>query len=233
MDTTTTGLLSALTTRLDSIDQSAVLRAAAIAVPVALVSLPLMTIGRMGSKFIDAKRTENALIAAGVPHETEFWHPVWGIGELMAKMSVSKVMAFLTERHGGAVIFRGLHKTSLLVTDPKIAQLIIGKYNLPKGDYSSVEGLLGNSMLTTNGAEWSHKRKAVNPAFRVSFLQNILLPITVDRTGEMFDVMFPNSPAGGSVNLQDLFSKITLDVIGLAGFEYVFFYVILVGSFCD
>ncbi|KAI9219910.1 cytochrome P450, partial [Blastocladiella britannica] len=192
--------------------------------PAIAAAVPVLALAAISRSFAQAKSMESKLIAAGVPHETKDAHALWGVAHLMNDMPVTKVMEMMLKRHGDIVVFRGANKLWVLVTDPKIVQQILIKYNLPKGDYSSIEGLLGDSMLSSNGLKWTHKRKAISPAFRVSFLQNVVAPVVVERATLMMDVLFPQEPAGGSIDLQDIFSKITLDVIGIAAFEYDSFF---------
>jgi cytochrome P450 len=66
----------------------------------------------------------------------------------------------------------------------------------------------------------------VNPAFKVSFLQKVLAPIVVEKSHTLFKGWNLENP----INLQESFSKITMDVIGIAGFGHDFQYTEQVAS---
>ncbi|ORZ38971.1 cytochrome P450 [Catenaria anguillulae PL171] len=216
--------LAQLKSHLESIDQEQATKLAITAVPIALAAIPAYTAAKFAYNIAKAKSIESQLISGPtpMPYDKDSWHPLWGVGQLFSEKSPTRALGYLHDKLGPVVVWRALHRVSLSIADPKLAQLVIGKLNLPKNDYESVKELLGESVLTSNGAEWHRKRKAVNPAFKVSFLKEVLAPAVVDRTNVMFDVLFPKAPEGVPMNLMEAFSKITLDVIGLAGFDYDF-----------
>ncbi|KAI9179950.1 hypothetical protein H9P43_005297 [Blastocladiella emersonii ATCC 22665] len=218
--------LSAAADRAGGVDPTTI---ALYAVPAALVAVPTLAVAKLGLDIARAKALERKLTATPavpgtlpIPYDKEHSHAIWGVGEQFGASSVTRALGSLHARLGPILVWRAAHRISVSIIDPKLAHIVVSKLNLPKGGYESVTDLLGDSLLTANGAAWHHKRKAVNPAFRVSFLQQVLAPAVVDRSKLMFDVLFPKSPEGRAINLMECFSKVTLDLIGLAGFDYDF-----------
>ncbi|KNE72907.1 hypothetical protein AMAG_17145 [Allomyces macrogynus ATCC 38327] len=200
----------------------------ATAAALAVLAVPVYYGGKLVSSITSAKTAERvistgALGGMPMPHDAESSHWLWGYGERIATKGMVRAFGQLAETLGPVYVFRGLNETMVMVSDPEIARTVMVKYNLPKGKYDSVHELVGDSLLTTSGDVWAHKRKAVNPAFRVSFLQAVVVPTVLERGTYLFDTVLQSSAANGTpVDLQEWFSRVTLDVIGIAGFGHNF-----------
>ncbi|KAI9136800.1 cytochrome P450 [Paraphysoderma sedebokerense] len=128
------------------------------------------------------------------------------------------------EELGDVFFFRAVHLCVVNIADSELAKQVMSKLNLPKARYHAIEELVGkSSLLTSNGENWSWKRKMMNPAFHHNFLKNILVSVVTDVTQTVFENEFNSAALSGDpVDIQEWFTKITLDVIGLAGFDYPF-----------
>ncbi|CAO3645085.1 unnamed protein product [Cunninghamella blakesleeana] len=115
------------------------------------------------------------------------------------------------------------------VANPEAAKQVLIKGDLfPKIDFTKLateEGSFFNNyvgfknILMTNGDEWMKHRKLTNPAFKVSLpvrlfgemTQNLFQMLDNDYKDESFDI-----------NIHDYNQRITLDIIGKAGFGFDF-----------
>ncbi|KAJ3370214.1 hypothetical protein GGF31_004272 [Allomyces arbusculus] len=204
-----------------------------VAYAAALAALAGLTVPvYYGVKFASSiahAKTDERLIATGalggmpMPRDAESSHWLWGYAEKMSTEGMARAFSQLAEKLGPVYVFRALHETCIMVSDPEIARTVLVKLNLPKGNYGPIQEVVGDSLLTTSGKVWSHKRKAVNSAFRAAFLQKVAFPIVLERGTCLFDEVLPSPAATGTpVDMQEWFSRVTLDVIGLAGFGHHF-----------
>ncbi|KAF9077281.1 cytochrome P450 [Rhodocollybia butyracea] len=97
-------------------------------------------------------------------------------------------------------------------------------YQKPEMVRYNLTQILGAGLLVTEGDKHSVQRKIMNPAFGPSQIRE-LTEIFVDKSVELKDVWTSQVVAGGGVARIDVLSSLsqmTLDVIGLAGFNYKF-----------
>ncbi|CAO3650329.1 unnamed protein product [Cunninghamella blakesleeana] len=109
------------------------------------------------------------------------------------------------------------------LTDPvAIKQLLLKAEKYPKSAQNwGMPGTLihrymgGDSILSLNGDDWRRHRKIANKAFNQSMPIKLFGELTLD----MFDTI---ETIGSTVNVIDLFQRLTIDVIGLASFGFNF-----------
>ncbi|KAJ3352783.1 hypothetical protein GGF32_003560 [Allomyces javanicus] len=204
-----------------------------VAYAAALAALAVLAVPvYYGSKIVSSiarAKTDERLISTGalsgipMPHDAESSHWLWGYAEKIGTDGMARAFSQLAEKLGPVYVFRALHETFVMVSDPEIARTVLVKLNLPKGKYGPIQEVVGDSLLTTSGQVWSHKRKAVNPAFRASFLQTVVFPTVVERGTRLFDTVLPSLAATATpVDMQEWFSRVTLDVIAMTGFGHNF-----------
>jgi cytochrome P450 family 4 len=86
--------------------------------------------------------------------------------------------------------------------------------------YDDLIPWLGNGILLSDGAAWKHKRKLMSHAFSLTALKN-LIPIFTKCADELVKVL-DELPDGAEVNVLELLTSTTLNIIGLAAFSYSF-----------
>lgn len=152
-----------------------------------------------------------------------------------------------TKQYGGIVAYRGLFGTTrLLLSDPvALAYVLNNAYQFPKpaGTRSALETILGQGVLTTEGAQHRYQRKLVNPTFTQKSVQ-AYTPLfhrharaLITRLEEVyrdqdFHELAPGMKplqgtllANGITSVVDVLhwlSRTTLDVIGESAFGYQF-----------
>ncbi|PIL29242.1 cytochrome P450 [Ganoderma sinense ZZ0214-1] len=132
------------------------------------------------------------------------------------------------EEYGSNVMYRGfLNIPRLFTTDTRALNHIIthsADYQKPDEARRSLADILGRGVLFTEGDQHRQQRRVLNPAFGPSQIRE-LTDIFVTKSIELRNLWASTISAQGEVAridvLKDL-SKMTLDVIGLAGFNYRF-----------
>ncbi|KAJ8093037.1 hypothetical protein PM082_020518 [Marasmius tenuissimus] len=129
------------------------------------------------------------------------------------------------EDYGPTIQYKGLlSKARLYTMDTKaISHILTNHYDYQKPDDArfALSEVLGNGILITEG----DRHKFQNPAFGPAQIRQ-LTGIFVDKSIELRDAwkaqveMTPDGTA--RINVSEWLSKMTLDVIGLAGFNYDF-----------
>ncbi|KAI0357859.1 cytochrome P450 [Trametes cingulata] len=97
-------------------------------------------------------------------------------------------------------------------------------YQKPDGARRNLAKILGKGVLFTEGEQHRQQRRIMNPAFGPAQIRE-LTTIFVEKAGELRDVWDAQIPHDGSsarIDVLQGLSKMTLDVIGLAGFNYRF-----------
>ncbi|MCW1887365.1 cytochrome P450 [Luteolibacter flavescens] len=109
-----------------------------------------------------------------------------------------------------------------VVTSPELARRILvtkaSCYQKKSRSYGVLRILMGDGLVTSEGALWKTQRKLVQPAFHPKRLDAIF-SMKVDRTLHMLDEL---DEAGGSDTVVDLvqpLSRLTLDIISRAMFS--------------
>ncbi|PIL29235.1 cytochrome P450 [Ganoderma sinense ZZ0214-1] len=132
------------------------------------------------------------------------------------------------EEYGSNVMHRGfLNMPRLFTTDTRALSHILthsADYQKPEEERKNLSDILGRGILSAEGDQHRQQRRVLNPAFGPSQIRE-LTDIFVSKSNELRDLWMSTITTQGEVAridvLKDL-SKMTLDVIGLAGFNYNF-----------
>ncbi|PIL29244.1 cytochrome P450 [Ganoderma sinense ZZ0214-1] len=132
------------------------------------------------------------------------------------------------EQYGPTVMFRGfLNTPRLFTTDTRALNHILthsAEYQKPEEARRSLAHILGRGVLFKEGDQHRQQRRVLNPAFGPSQIRE-LTDIFVRKSMELRDLWTSTISVQGHVarvDIQKDLSKMTLDVIGLAGFNYDF-----------
>ncbi|KAJ7731826.1 cytochrome P450 [Mycena maculata] len=124
--------------------------------------------------------------------------------------------------------FRGLfYKRELYTADTKaLNHILTDSYLYQKGTVSRtlVTHFLGNGLLAVEGDEHKHQRKIFNPAFSMGQIREVT-EIFNQKSRELRDIWTRQIAQEAGTARIDVFAwlrKMTLDVIGAAGFDYQF-----------
>ncbi|VDB87090.1 unnamed protein product [Peniophora sp. CBMAI 1063] len=120
----------------------------------------------------------------------------------------------------------GTHR--LFVADTRAVSHVLTNsdvYQKPRSNTRSLMHTLGPGILTVEGDTHRKQRRTLNPAFGLAHLRE-LTTIFDDKAIQLRDILLSKISNGGStsaeVNIVPLLHKCTLDIIGMAGFEYDF-----------
>ncbi|KAK9673396.1 hypothetical protein RND81_12G165000 [Saponaria officinalis] len=115
-------------------------------------------------------------------------------------------------------------KSFLIVSDPKIVKHILkdNSKSYSKGILSEIlDFVMGKGLIPADGEIWRTRRRAIVPALHQKFVAAMinLFSQATDRLCQKLDVA---ASSGESVEMESLFSRLTLDIIGKAVFNYDF-----------
>ncbi|KAI0321608.1 cytochrome P450 [Amylostereum chailletii] len=136
------------------------------------------------------------------------------------------------EKYGRIVKYKDVFNSDrLFVCDTRaIAHILNNTGTYTKGDAIrfNLKKSLGPGVLFVEGDEHRKQRRVMSPAFGLPHLR-ILTPIFVDKANQLRDIWKERilAPEGekqskGLIDASKWLSKLTLDIIGLAGFKYSF-----------
>ncbi|PVG01535.1 cytochrome P450 [Serendipita vermifera] len=141
------------------------------------------------------------------PQETFYgWQQTYG--------HVFAFTAFLGSRRG-------------VTTDNKALAHILSNttiYYKPEASRYQLSELLGDGLVTVEGAGHRHQRRALNPAFNTNHLRDAL-PTFLQKSAELCDALQTQIAPGAAsarINVLHWLSRAAIDIIGLAGFNYDF-----------
>ncbi|PIL29246.1 cytochrome P450 [Ganoderma sinense ZZ0214-1] len=130
--------------------------------------------------------------------------------------------------YGSTIMYRGfLGLDRLWTMDPRALNHIMthsADYQKPPQARMNLARILGKGVLFTEGEQHRQQRRVMNPAFGPSQIRE-LTEIFVEKSLELrgvWDTEISNSDGVARINVIQSLSKMTLDVIGLAGFNYRF-----------
>ncbi|KDR83061.1 hypothetical protein GALMADRAFT_238857 [Galerina marginata CBS 339.88] len=133
-----------------------------------------------------------------------------------------------TEKYGSALMFRAFFgRPRLYITDLKAINHIITNYytyQRPEAGRYALGQILGNGVLVVEEDKHKQQRKIMNPAFGPVQIRE-LTGIFIEKSIQLRDIWaaeVAKSDGKGRVEVLSWLSKMTLDVIGLAGFNYKF-----------
>ncbi|KAI0357855.1 cytochrome P450 [Trametes cingulata] len=132
------------------------------------------------------------------------------------------------EQYGPVFTYRGfLNSPYLFTTDTRAINHVLthsAEYQKPAQAQRALARLLGQGVLVTEGEQHRQQRRIMNPAFGPSQIRE-LTETFLEKAMELRDVWAAELSAKGEptrLNVIKGLSKMTLDVIGLAGFNYDF-----------
>ncbi|CAL5422270.1 unnamed protein product [Camellia sinensis] len=112
----------------------------------------------------------------------------------------------------------------VVVSDPAIAKHVLRNYGkYAKGLVAEVsEFLFGSGFAIAEGQLWTVRRRAVVPSLHKTYLSVIVDRVFCKCAERLVEKLKTNALNGSAVNMEEIFSQLTLDVIGLALFNYNF-----------
>ncbi|KAA1468825.1 cytochrome P450 [Dentipellis sp. KUC8613] len=134
------------------------------------------------------------------------------------------------ETYGDTFSYRGfLNSFEVFTADTKALQYILSnqtKYPKPDELNYTLGGIAGDGLLVVEGAKHRQQRRVMNPAFGPAQIRE-LTETMVEKSIELRDVLLDRVKGDGSppqvkVDVYPWLNKVTLDIIGLAGFDYSF-----------
>ncbi|PVG01509.1 cytochrome P450 [Serendipita vermifera] len=133
----------------------------------------------------------------------------------------------MVEKYGHVLRYRGLLGADRLFTvDPKALNHILNNtivYQKP-GMLKYTFRFLNQGLLFSNGSQHKRQRRIVNPSFSTSHIRE-MTEIFIVKSHEMREILLEQlkSPeASETVDMLKYLSSVTLDIIGVAGFNYEF-----------
>ncbi|KAF9052940.1 cytochrome P450 [Panaeolus papilionaceus] len=133
------------------------------------------------------------------------------------------------EEYGPAVVYKGLFGMNQLFTiDHKVVNHILMNpdlYQKPVAARKNMERIMGPGLVVVEGEPHRRQRKVMNPAFAASQVRE-LTPVFFEKVNQLKDNWTSQLSSSGNdtrpVEALSWLSKVTLNVIGLAGFHYDF-----------
>lgn len=113
----------------------------------------------------------------------------------------------------------------VVVSDPAIAKHVLRNYGTiyAKGLVAEVsEFLFGSGFAIAEGSLWTARRRAVVPSLHRKYLSVIVERVFCKCAERMVEKLKTSATNGTAVNMEAVFSQLTLDVIGLSLFNYNF-----------
>ncbi|XP_028789984.1 carotene epsilon-monooxygenase, chloroplastic [Neltuma alba] len=112
----------------------------------------------------------------------------------------------------------------VVVSDPAVAKHVLKNYGTyAKGLVSEVsEFLFGSGFAIAEGALWTVRRRAVVPSLHKRYLSVIVDRVFCRCAERLVEKLQYDALNGTPVNMEEKFSQLTLDVIGLSVFNYNF-----------
>ncbi|KAL5995158.1 cytochrome P450 [Asimina triloba] len=112
----------------------------------------------------------------------------------------------------------------VVVSDPAIAKHVLRNYGMyGKGLVSEVsEFLFGSGFAIAEGPLWTVRRRAVVPSLHRKYLSVIVDKVFCKCAERLVAKLKRNALSGAAINMEEMFSQLTLDVIGLSVFNYNF-----------
>ncbi|KIK52835.1 hypothetical protein GYMLUDRAFT_233155 [Collybiopsis luxurians FD-317 M1] len=154
----------------------------------------------------------------------------WVFGHLKERRASEEPLLFekWMQEYGRTYKFKSFFGQDRLFTlDSKALNHVIMHhfiYQRPEQGRWHLSRILGNGVLVTEGDKHKLQRKVMNPAFGPSQIRDIT-EIFVDKAVELREVWLSQVDAAGGtarINVLQWISRMTLDVIGRAGFNYEF-----------
>ncbi|KIY68833.1 cytochrome P450 [Cylindrobasidium torrendii FP15055 ss-10] len=139
-----------------------------------------------------------------------------------------KTLTGWVHQYGRVNTHAGLfRKPCLVISDVKaVAHVVSHANDFPKDESMryDLSKLVGPGVLVVEGEEHKRQRRVINPAFGNAYVKE-LVPTFFDKALQLRELLVEkcaSNPRGYNTNAIEWMSKVTLDIIGLAGFGYNF-----------
>ncbi|KAF9484968.1 cytochrome P450 [Pholiota conissans] len=176
------------------------------------------------TKFFYAQWTSPLHALPGPPNPSL----IYGNMKLIWEAENSVLHEKWVEEYGPTITYNVLFGAKRLYTlDSKALNHVLMNnyiYQKPESARYALSRILGNGVLIVEGDKHKQQRRIMNPAFGASQIRE-LTEIFVEKSVQLRDIwMAESTKEGGTGRVEILgwLSKMTLDVIGLAGFNYNF-----------
>ncbi|PVG01568.1 cytochrome P450 [Serendipita vermifera] len=132
-----------------------------------------------------------------------------------------------SKQYGHVFAYKSLLNSNRLVTtDPKALNHILANYMTyykPEHLRLAVGQLIGEGLIFAEGSAHKRQRKVMNPAFSLGHIRE-LTDIFLSKSHELREALITciTEDAGHPINIIPFVSRCTLDILGLAGFDYDF-----------
>ncbi|CAG8647887.1 6344_t:CDS:2, partial [Racocetra fulgida] len=133
---------------------------------------------------------------------------------------LGEAFSHLAKQYGGIVRFHGLlNKPYLLITDPKLVQMILSRpYDFPKFRINTAifKELIGEGITLAEGNSHKRQRKMMSPSFSFANVKE-MIPTFVQAGHNLKAIWMKEigNKREERITITAIISKITLDVIGL------------------
>ncbi|OJT11871.1 Cytochrome P450 72A14 [Trametes pubescens] len=189
----------------------------------ALAVVAALVIGKLGH--VMYRGYVSPLNSLPGPRSTSWF---WGSIKVIQQEDNSVPQERWAAEHGPVITYKGfLGLNRLWTLDTRALNHILTHstdFQKPDDARGTLAKILGKGVLFTEGEQHRQQRRIMNPAFGPSQIRE-LTPIFVEKAAELRDVWDAQIAADGSPARIEVLSglgKMTLDVIGLAGFNYRF-----------
>uniref|UniRef100_A0A7S3YZM3 Cytochrome P450 n=1 Tax=Lotharella globosa TaxID=91324 RepID=A0A7S3YZM3_9EUKA len=145
------------------------------------------------------------------------------IGELFGG-ALFLVLQRFKELYGPAYLLpTGPTSSFLVLSDPASAKHVLNSYGTyEKGLVREIsEFLFGDGFAVADGEKWKIRRRAVAPSLHKKYLNTMVSRVFASCSQRTVEVLRKNPPAE-EINMEKVFSELTLDIIGKAVFNYDF-----------
>ncbi|KAG6556322.1 hypothetical protein Mapa_002265 [Marchantia paleacea] len=130
----------------------------------------------------------------------------------------------LFKTYGGIFRLSFGPKSFVIVSDPTITKRVLkdNAKSYSKGILAEIlEFVMGTGLIPADGEIWRARRRAIVPSLHKKFV-TAMLRLFGDSTSRLCDKLYTAASNGDDVEMEGLFSRLTLDVIGKAVFNYDF-----------
>ncbi|CAE6439371.1 unnamed protein product [Rhizoctonia solani] len=154
----------------------------------------------------------------------------WFLGHFFTLIDAQSTTIWETwkEKYGKIMCIRGFcGEYHVCIWDMKAINYVLSHNTaFPKseGQRRGLAVILGEGILAADEEAHRRQRRIMNPAFGALHIRN-LLPTFAAKANQLRDIwgdMLHNSPEGETIDVFPWLTRVTLDVIGLAGFGYDF-----------
>ncbi|KAL6146909.1 hypothetical protein ACLB2K_057585 [Fragaria x ananassa] len=181
---------------------------------------------------------KNGLLKLGVPREVLDFLFNWGdmqqprlkIPEAKGSVSAVQNEAFFIPLYELYLTYGGIFrltfgpKSFLIVSDPAIAKHILrdNAKAYSKGILAEIlEFVMGKGLIPADGEIWRVRRRAIVPALHLKYV-TAMINLFGQATERLCQKLDTAASDGEDVEMESLFSRLTLDIIGKALFNYDF-----------